>query len=59
MKKKKRKQRKLQRKARTNLNPEIDKTQSLKTKEDMIIEMKEDKSIAEKNRAMINTTGKD
>ena len=59
MKKKKRKQRKPQRKARTNLKPEIDITQSLKTTENMIIEMKEDKSIAEKNRAMINITGKE
>ena len=58
MKKKKRKLRKSLRKAGTDLNPEIEIILSMKTIGKMIIEMEEDKNIAEMNRAMTDTIGR-
>ena len=58
MKKKKRKLRKSLRKTRIDLNPELEIILSMKTIRKMIIKMEEDKNIAEINRAMADTIGR-
>ena len=58
MKKKKKKLRKILRKTRIDLNPELEIILGMRTIRKMIIEMEEDKNIAEMNRAMTDTIGR-
>ena len=58
MKKKKKKPRKVMRKSRVELTPDLEIVLGMKTIGKMIIEMEEDKNIAEMNRVMTDITGR-